>query len=177
MVIINQSSTRGSQLTFNAIFPMQQVKPPNPEGVWLWLMMERNFLVLTPCFLISQPLKPEFTFESKPLQKSRMQSKSPEELPFYSSLKDLGQKALETAKDQIRYPKGKGLQKKASRNRLQYIHDAKMMALRSHQQEKDRRLHKRQQLENHLERYKAEFLFHTFCTKTNSRWSQDLNIK
>lgn len=39
------------------------------------------------------------------------------------------------------------------------------MALHSHQQEKDRRLHKWQQLENHLERYKAEFLFHTFALK------------
>lgn len=105
MVIINQSSTRGEvNSLLMPSFQCSKVKPPNPEGVWLWLMMERNFLVLTPCFLISQPLKPEFTFESKPLPKSRMQSKE-QELPF-CDLRGPGTKSTRDRQRPNKIPKG-----------------------------------------------------------------------
>ena len=67
-------------------------------------MMERNFLALTLCFLISQPLKPEFTFESKPLQKSRMQSKQ-QELPF-CDLRGPGTKSTRDHQRPNNIPKG-----------------------------------------------------------------------
>ena len=165
MVVIDQSSTRWEvNSLLMPSFRCSNLKPLNPERVWLWLMMGRNFLVLVPCFLISQHLKPAFVFELKPLQKSRMQSKE-QELPF-CDLRGPGTKNTRDHQRPNKIPQsGRELQTKGSKNRLQYIHDANIMALHSYQQEKGRWLHKWYQLENCPETYKVEFLFHTFALK------------